>query len=140
MRNVAACVALVFTLGCGKLNEITDPGGGLPPVDPTATFSRVQTEIFSSTCTAAGCHDALGRQQGLVLTAGQSYVQLVGVPSEQMPALRRVAPGNFADSYLYRKLTGVGITGQRMPQGGPFLDAARLSLVRDWIRKGAPND
>lgn len=141
MRDAAVCVTLlILTAGCGNLNEITDPGGGPPPVDPTATFTRVQSEIFSTTCTAVGCHDLLGRQQGLVLVPGQAYAQIVNVQSMQMPALRRVAAGNFADSYLYRKLTGVGITGDRMPLGGPYLNAGQLSLVRDWIRRGAPND
>jgi hypothetical protein len=141
MRKAAAIIPfLFFALSCGKLNEITDPGGGGPPVDPTATFTRVQSEIFTTNCTAVGCHDQVGRQQNLRLTPGLAYGQIVGVPSEQMPSLRRVDPGNFADSYLYRKLTGAGLSGERMPQGGPYLNDAQLSLVRDWIRRGAPND
>jgi hypothetical protein len=27
-----------------------------------------------------------------------------------------------------------------MPQSGPYLTDARIKLVRDWIRRGAPND
>jgi len=38
------------------------------------------------------------------------------------------------------KITGAGITGDRMPQGGPYLTDAQIKLVRDWIRRGAPND
>jgi hypothetical protein len=141
MRKAAVLFPfLLIALSCGKLNEITDPGGGPPPVDPSATFTRVQAEIFTPSCTAVGCHDQIGRQQNLRLTPGVAHSQIVGVPSEQMPSLQRVAPGNFADSYLYRKLTGAGITGDRMPQGGPYLNEAQLSLVRDWIRRGAPND
>ena len=34
----------------------------------------------------------------------------------------------------------IGITGDRMPQGGPYLTDAQTKLVRDWIRRGAPND
>lgn len=140
MRTVAAVVPLLFLLGCGRLNEITEPGVGPPPVDPSATFTRVQNEIFSGTCTAVGCHDNLGRQQNLRLVPGVAHSQIVGVPSEQMPSLRRVDPASFENSYLYRKLTGVGITGDRMPQGGPPLNAEQIALVRDWIRRGAPND
>ena len=55
-------------------------------------------------------------------------------------SLKRVAPGDPTNSYLYRKITGVGITGDRMPQGGPYLSDAQIALVRDWIRRGAPND
>ena len=52
----------------------------------------------------------------------------------------RVAPGDPAGSYLYRKIVGSGITGDRMPQAQTPLSEAKLSLVRDWIRRGAPND
>jgi hypothetical protein len=57
-----------------------------------------------------------------------------------MPGLKRVTPSDVANSYLYRKITGAGITGDRMPQGGPYLTDAQTKLVRDWIRRGAPND
>jgi len=141
MRKAAVLIPfLLIALSCGKLNEITAPGGGPPPADPNATFTRVQSEVFTPNCTAVGRHDQIGRQQNLRLTPGVAYGQIVGVPSEQMPSLQRVSPGNFADSYLYRKLTGAGITGDRMPQGGPYLNETQLSLVRDWIRRGAPND
>jgi MFS family permease len=64
----------------------------------------------------------------------------VGVASIEMPQLLRVAPSDPSNSYLYRKITGAGITGDRMPQGGPYLTDAQIKLVRDWIRRGAPND
>jgi hypothetical protein len=128
-------------MGCGKLAKLpTDAGVGGQPIDPTATFTRVQTEIFTPTCAAIGCHDRLGRQQDQQLTAGVAYSQTVGRPSVEMPQLLRIAPGDPANSYLYRKITGAGITGDRMPQGGPYLMDAQIKLVRDWIRRGAPND
>ena len=132
---------LLLMCACGKLKELpTAPGGGTEPIDPTATFTRVQNEIFTPTCAAIGCHDALGRQEGQILTVGRSYANTVGVPSVEMPQLLRVAPNDPTNSYLYRKITGAGITGDRMPQGGPFLTDAQTKLVRDWIRRGAPND
>ena len=130
-------------MSCGKLKELpTDPGGGAggEPIDPTATFTRVQNEIFTPTCGALGCHDRLGHQESLILTAGNAYANTVGVASVQMASLKRVTPGDHANSYLYRKIIGSGITGDRMPQGGPFLTDAQIKLVRDWIRRGAPND
>jgi hypothetical protein len=132
MRKLAL-FSLLLALACGKLKEPTDPGGGSgEPIDPTATFTRVQNEIFTPTCGAIGCHDRLGQQEGLVLTPG--------MPSHQMPSLLRVAPGDPTGSYLYRKVVGSGITGDRMPQGGPYLNDAQIKLIRDWIRRGAPND
>lgn len=142
MRRVSVAILLLATISCGKLNEITSPvgGGGLPPPDPTATLSRIQTEVLNQNCTAGGCHDRIARQQGLPLTTGLTHAAVVNVSSQQMPAIRLVQPGDFANSYLYRKIVGIGITGERMPQGGPFLSDAQVALVRDWIRRGAPND
>ncbi len=140
MRRVVFSI-LFLLCACGKLKELpTDPGLGSEPIDPTATFTRVQNEIFTPTCGAIGCHDPLGRQEGQILTVGRAYASTVGVPSTEMPSLLRVAPNDPANSYLYRKITGAGITGDRMPQGGPYLTDAQTKLVRDWIRRGAPND
>ncbi len=129
-------------MSCGKLKELpTQPGGGGgEPVDPTATFTRVQNEIFTPTCAVIGCHDTLGQQQGQVLAAGRAYASIVNQASTEMPSLMRVLPGDPSNSYLYRKITGAGITGDRMPQGGPYLNDAQIKLIRDWIRRGAPND
>lgn len=141
MRKLIVLPLLLFLAACGKLAETTDPGAGNgEPVDPTATFTRVQNEIFTPTCGAIGCHDPIGKQENMILTAGRSYASIVGVASNQMPSLKRVAPGDATNSYLYRKIIGAGITGDRMPQGGPYLTDAQTKLVRDWIRRGAPND
>lgn len=139
MRVRVILLAFLF-MSCGKLNEITAPLGGGDPVDPTATFTRIQTEIFTPTCAVIGCHDTLGRQEGQILVAGQAYANIVNRPSTQMPQLMRIRPNDPANSYLYRKVSGAGITGERMPQFGIPLTDAQLRLIRDWIRRGAPND
>lgn len=132
---------LLLFIACGRLKEPTDPGlGGGEPIDPTATFTRVQNEIFTPTCAQLGCHDPLGKQESMILSPGRTYAMTVGVASVQMPSLKRVSASDPANSYLYRKITGAGITGDRMPQGGPYLSDAQIKLVRDWIRRGAPND
>ena len=132
---------LFLALACGRLKEPTDPGlGGGDPIDPTATFTRVQNEVFTPSCAQLGCHDPLGRQESLILSPGRAYAMSVGVASVETPQLLRVAPSDPASSYLYRKITGAGITGDRMPQGGPYLNDLQTKLVRDWIRRGAPND
>jgi hypothetical protein len=137
-----SCLILMLLLlsGCGELNSPTSPGGGGDPVDPNATFTRVQNEIFTPTCARAGCHDLIGQQTGLVLLAGRAHENIVGVSSVEVPQLRRVEAGDPNNSYLYRKITGSGITGERMPLQLPPLSDAQLKLVRDWIRRGAPND
>ena len=140
MRSRPLWLALLLLAGCGKLETPTTPGGGGTPIDPSATFTRVQNEVFTPTCARVGCHDTIGQQSQLVLTAGRSYAALVNQPSVQMPAVLRVAPGDPDASYLYRKITGVNITGARMPGGLPPLGDAQIALVRDWIRRGAPKD
>ena len=134
-------LALSLLLGaCGKLETPTDPGVGGEPIDPTATFTRVQTEVFTPTCGIVACHHPIGQQSQMVLTASQAYANTVNVASVEMPSLKRVAPGDPANSYLYRKITGAGITGDRMPQSLPPLSDAQIALIRNWIRRGAPND
>jgi hypothetical protein len=132
---------MLLALSCGKLELPTDPivGGGQPP-DPTATFTRIKTEIFAPTCSAVGCHGRIAPQEQLELTPAVAYANIVGVQSTEMPQLKRVTPSDPANSYMYRKILGSGITGDRMPQGGPYLNDAQIALVRDWIRRGAPND
>jgi len=134
--------ALVFLCACGDSSTTVEEPvlGGGPPIDPTATFTRVQNEIFTPACARIGCHDTIGQQSQLVLTPGRAYASTVNVPSVEMPQLLRVAPNDPANSYLYRKVTGAGITGDRMPQTLPPLSDAQIALIRDWIRRGAPND
>ena len=131
---------LLILAGCGELKTPTSPGVGGEPVDPNATFTRVQNEVFTPSCTLIGCHDTLGQQSQMVLTAGRAYAQTVNVNSVEMPQLRRIQPNDPANSYLYRKITGAGITGERMPLQLPPLSDEKIRLVRDWIRRGAPND
>lgn len=143
MKRLHIVLSLLLAAGCGELKTIspTDPGnGGGEPIDPTATFTRVQTEVFTPTCAVLGCHDTLGQQSQLVLSQGRAFTNIVNVASVEIPSLMRVTPGNANDSYLYRKVTGAGITGDRMPQGGPPLSDAQIALIRNWIRRGAPND
>ena len=140
MRSTLLPIVLVLLTACGELKTPTDAGGGGDPIDQTATFTRVQTEVFTPTCASIGCHDPLGQQSQMVLSAGRAYAATVNVASVEIPSLDRVEPFDHANSYLYRKITGAGITGDRMPQGRPALSDAQIKLVRDWIRRGAPND
>src|SRR3954469_23423648 len=123
--------ALLLTLACGKLKEPTDPLGGTgDPIDPTATFTRVQNEIFTPTCSRLGCHDRILHQEDQILVAGQAYSQTVNHPSVEMPNLVRVAPGDPANSYLYQNAGGGAVGGARMPQTLPPLDDAQIKLIR----------
>ena len=133
---IVGCVAIV---GCGDEKRLpTAPEG---PISETATFTRVQSEVFTPTCALAGCHlgPASLAQEGLVLS-GDAYDSIVGVRSNQNPSISRVTPGDPANSYLWRKITpGQPIVGDRMPQTGSTT-AVQRQLVTDWIARGAPRD
>jgi hypothetical protein len=108
---------------------------------PTVTLSQLQTSIFTPKC--SGCHTGLGSSLPGVqnLTAGNTFASIVGVASIEQPALKRVAPGDPDHSYLVQKIEGAaGISGQRMPLGGPFLAQSEIDQVRAWIAQGALNN
>ena len=144
MRGFVAFVVLVvgclLLSSCGDEKRLpTEPGGG--PISETATFTRVQAEVFNPTCGIAGCHlgPASLAQEGLVL-AGDAYPAIVGVRANQNSSIFRVTPGDPANSYLWRKITpGQPIVGDRMPQTGSITEAQR-QLITDWILRGAPRD
>lgn len=111
---------------------------------PAATLTQIQTQVFTPSC--SGCHNGSQPAGGALpgsqnLTAGNSYSNLVNVASLEQPGLMRVKPGDPANSYIIRKLEGTaGISGERMPQGGPYLDQATIDMIKSWIASGAPNN
>jgi uncharacterized protein (TIGR03118 family) len=113
---------------------------GAPPV----TLSQIQASVFTPIC--SGCHNGSNPPGGALpgsqnLTAGNSFAALVGVASLEQPALRRVKAGDPDNSYIIQKLEGAaGISGSRMPLGGPFLDQATIDQIKSWIASGAPNN
>ena len=142
MRTLARIVPLVAALGltsCGDPKALPfEPGDGEP--DPTATFTRVQGEVFSPSCALSGCHAGAAPQAGMDLSAGTAYGAIVGVPSTERPDLSRVEPGDPDRSYLVKKLRGdPDISGSPMPLGGSISSGAR-QLVIDWVRRGSPRD
>ena len=109
---------------------------------PTATLTEIQATVFGPSC--SGCHSGptSGNLPGgmNLSSANESYAALVNVVSLQV-SQDRVEPGDPDNSYLVRKLEGdAGIVGNRMPQGGPFLDQDTMNLIRQWVLDGAPNN
>ncbi|QXD16765.1 hypothetical protein GQ464_007455 [Rhodocaloribacter litoris] len=136
-RLTLVIVMAVFGIGC----EHADPREEEPPPpDDTVSFAAVQS-IFTSNCAFSGCHAGTFPAQGLNLSAGQAYANIVNVPSQEEPSLDRVEPGDPDRSYLFMKITGApGIRGERMPLGRPPLSAEQIERIRRWIEAGAPND
>jgi hypothetical protein len=102
-----------------------------------ATLAEIQANVFTPSCTGAGCHSAGSQAGGLVLEAGQAFDSLVTNGDSNNPACPplRVDPGNPDNSCLVQR-----IQGDVMPQmplvGGP-LPQALIDDIREWITNGA---
>ena len=105
------------------------------------TLSSLQNDFLTPSCARSGCHTGAAPSAGLSLVQGQSFGDLVNVPSSQSASLNRVTPNDPEVSYLIKKLRGDSdIVGERMPRGGPFLTAAEIERFVDWINDGAPDN
>ena len=111
----------------------TPTPGGLQP-----TLSSIQSVVFDASC--IGHHGDHATEAGLDLTAGQSYSNLVNVPSTQV-ALDLVTPNDAENSYLIHKLDGrAGMVGDLMPVGAAALSTAQIDVIKQWINAGAQNN
>ena len=126
--------------GSGEgLNVSGRPVGEGGDVPLAATLESIQVNVFDASCTL--CHSGAAAPLGLRLDAGNSFTNLVGVPSAQVGSLLRVDPGDPDNSYLIRKLEGTASEGQLMPLGGPPIPQSTIDFVRQWISEGAlPDD
>jgi hypothetical protein len=110
---------------------------------PNIGFAGQIQPVFDQSCAFVGCHAADDRfppGAGLVLSAGSARQNLVDIPSIQQTGARHIVSGNSDDSYLVNKLSGVGIAGDQMPVGGPFLSPAEIQVFRLWIEQGAEDN
>ncbi len=108
---------------------------------PAVTFSELQTQIFTPICSV--CHTGNGTSLpgSMNLTAGHAYASIVNVASVEQSGLKRINPGNPTSSYLVLKIEGApGISGARMPFGGPYLSQSTINEVISWVEEGAPNN
>ncbi len=110
------------------------------------TLTQLQTQIFTPRCSI--CHTGSGSSLPGVqnLTAGNTFSNVVNVPSIEQPSLKRIAPNDPTNSYLIQKIEGAAsISGSQMPFGcgsssDPCLDQATIDLVKAWVSQGALNN
>jgi len=103
------------------------------------SFAADVQPIFTANCVA--CHTTGAASAGLDLSAGHAYANTVNVMSGEIPAVKRVLPGDLANSYLYRKITNApGIIGQPMPFGAFPMPQAQIDTIGAWILEGALNN
>jgi len=133
------CATCALTACAGNGDGLDENGRPLDEDTGTLqpTFRSIQDRVFTPVCT--GCHAGAAAPLGLRLDEASSYALLVNAASVEVPALRRVQPGNPDASYLIQKLEGTAARGARMPLNSPPLPAATIAVIRQWIANGAPN-
>jgi hypothetical protein len=57
-----------------------------------------------------------------------------------MPDLFRIEPGDPDNSYLVRKVEGIGIVASRMPLNDDPLTEGKIDLLRQWVSDGAEDN
>jgi hypothetical protein len=131
-RDTTLIALAALGLGCGAshLPELTEN-------QPISYRDHVEPLVLER---CLSCHTLDEPKAELVLEPGRGYDQLVGRRSVQVPALLLVAPGDAADSYLWRKLDGTASVGDGMPRtlfGTRRLPDRELERFRAWIEDGA---
>lgn len=131
----------LIVLGAALAACAGDPAATPTPTgtaSPRADFAYVNEEILVRSCAFSGCHGTGPVSAGLRLTAEESYANLVGVASTEVPSMMRVAAGDADHSYLVWKLEGTeGITDDPMPPPTGGLEADKIASIRAWIEAGA---
>ena len=121
---------------------------GLPdcgtPADAGTIDDFYDRLIVNSGCSAGGCH---GPGSPFFMfqfsDAGTLKTAWIDAGSSQV-AMKRITPGNIDQSYVLYKLwgqhldAGVRGSGDRMPQGGPYLRPDEMCTVINWVNAGAP--
>ena len=108
---------------------------------PSPTLSSLQSSIFDVSCALSGCHVGPSAPHGLDLSDGESWANLVNIPSGGVPGLVRVEVGNPDSSYIVLKLLGSPrIVGSQMPLGRAPLPESDILAISEWIETGAENN
>ena len=133
--------SIMSACGGGDGTGVASPPTLPPPPPASGTeFSDIQANVFTPNCATAGCHVGAGAPQGLILDEANSYTLLVGVASNEVPTILRVAVGDPDNSYLIQKLEGTAGAGAQMPLNAPPLAQATIDNIRQWITDGAIDD
>ena len=122
--------------GCRDANVVVQTASTLQD----CRFAPQIQPILDRNCAVAGCHVLPTPPEGMVLSSGFSYSNLVGVVSSEAPPMLRVAPGDPENSYLYRKITGRPATGTNLmppPGATSLLTSEEKDRIKCWIDRGA---
>ena len=139
MRRAAFMIAASIAVGgcAGNGDGLDETGRPIDtgPLPLAPTFASIQQNVFTPICTT--CHAGASAPLGLRLDEASSYAAIVNAASVEVPALRRIRPGDPDASYLIQKIEGRAAVGGRMPLGQPALPQATIDVMRQWVADGA---
>jgi hypothetical protein len=95
-------------------------------------WSATLAPVFQTYCVT--CHGGAGGTNG---GFNISTVQTATSSGDHRPD---ITPGDGASSNLVKKLSSTPPFGDRMPQGGPYIVADTIALIRQWIDQGAQDN
>lgn len=148
MRSIALLLGLGLVSACDAANKDDETGSTETDTGPTGDAAPdFDTEIQPILESACLCHFSATPGGDMTapylnLNAGFGVGELVDVDSVQVPSMKRVTPGDLANSYLVHKLRGthVDIGGPddttAMPPLGP-LPEDDIAQIEAWIVGGA---
>lgn len=94
--------------------------------------AAVQTEIFNTTCVQ--CHGGNGHAAaGLELLEGNSFGNLISIPSRKIPGMDRVTPGQSGESELFLILDTDISADWNYDHSVEVVRQEKLDLIRNWI-------
>lgn len=145
MRALTVMAGVVLA-GCWKGPEVGEehmqmlsPDGGRQ-----MAFHEIVDEILGESCATSFCHKPDPPPAApMSLEPDKAYAQIVDVAASQKPAMKRVVPGDPANSWLVIKLRAGSASAHgttRMPLNKPQLTEEQIDQIEQWILRGAPND
>lgn len=94
--------------------------------------AAIQTEIFNTTCIQ--CHGGNGHAAaGLDLMAGNSFGNLIDIPSRKISGMDRVSPGKSGESELFLILDSDISADWNYDHSVEVVRQEKLDLIRNWI-------
>lgn len=125
--------------------DTQDPPDDEPlPDDPTQpkdelgpTLESIQEFVLSPIC--AQCHFGNNPPAGLRMDSLEASIDnLINIAATLNPTYNRVTPGDAENSFIYLKIVGDPVAGNRMPLGLPALSNETIEVFKQWIESGAP--
>jgi hypothetical protein len=140
----AGAAALMLAASCADFTSNENANAKLP--DVLIAHPSLQTDlqpVFTARCAIGGCHTVAEDRIGLILADGYTYSSTVNVVSVHGAPLLRVAPGDHANSWLWRVVQGDTLLHPglpRMPLAAQPLTSNMIQNIANWIDDGAPNN